>query len=112
MIEALEGLAKEIIFTWLEPMSDEEFKKFLLGMPIHKIFIARDFTPFARKRLEFISSIVETVEDDDITVHPVEEYNTYLKLAHFIDFVKRLKFPNLESPEVKFIRNKIYSRLF
>ena len=95
MIEALEELAKEINFTWLEPMSDEEFKKFLSDMPIHKIFIAKDFTPFARKRLEFISSIVETVEVDDITVHPVEEYNTYLKLSHFIDFVKRINSPNL-----------------
>jgi deoxyribodipyrimidine photolyase len=105
MIEALEELSKEINFTYLEPISDEEFKEFLENLPLHKIFIARDFTPFARKRFEFLSSIASTVEVDDITVFPVEEYNTYVKLAHFIDFVKRLSFPKLEIRDVKWLKD-------
>lgn len=104
MIEALEDLSKEINFTYIEPISDEKFREFLEALPIHKIFIARDFTPFARKRFKFLSSFSSTVEVDDITVFPVEEYNTYYKLAHFIDFVKRLSFPKLENRDVKWLK--------
>jgi deoxyribodipyrimidine photolyase len=108
MIEALEELSKEINFSYIEPISDDEFKEFLQNLPIHKIFISRDFTPFARKRYEFLSSVAETIEIDDFTVHPIENYNTYYKLAHFIDFVKRLPPSKVEKRDIDWLKSTRY----
>jgi deoxyribodipyrimidine photo-lyase len=104
MIESLENLSKEINFTWLEPISDEEFTNFLLTLPIHKIYITRDFTPFARKRFEFFSSLHETIEKDDITVHPIEDYKTYHKINHFVDCARRMEFPIVEVREINWLK--------
>lgn len=104
MIESLEILSKEINFTWLEPIPDEEFVNFLQSLPIHKIYLTRDFTPFARKRFEFLNSIYETIEIDDITVHPIQNYNTYHKINHFVDSARMMKFPHVETREINWLK--------
>lgn len=100
MIESLETLSTELPFEWIEPISDTEYKKYLTSIPIHKIYIARDFTPFARQRYEFYNSIAETIEIDDITVFPIDQLKPYVKLAPFIEFVEKLPFPKPEQRKV------------
>ena len=96
MISSLENLSSELPFEWIEPISDAEWKKYLSSIHLHKIFIARDFSPFSRQRFEFYNSIVETIEIDDITVFPIEKMKPYVKLAPFIEFVDKLAFPKVE----------------
>lgn len=100
MIQGLERLKKDIPFEWIEPISDDEWKKYLKSIPLHKIFIARDFTPFARSRFEFYQSIVETIEVDDITVFPIDEMKPFSKLSPFITSLEHKKFPSLQEKKV------------
>jgi deoxyribodipyrimidine photo-lyase len=100
MIEALHLLQKDLPFQWISPISDEEWKKYLNSLDLHKIFIARDFTPYARQRYEFYKSICETVEVDDITVFPIEEMKAFSKLAPFITSVDHKKFPEAENRKI------------
>lgn len=100
MIDALEDLSHDLPFQWIDPISDVEWKKYLSSLSIHKIYIARDYTPFARQRFEFYKSIAETIEIDDITVFPIEEMKPYVKLAPFIDFVDRFPFPKVEERKI------------
>ena len=92
MIEALDKFSEEINYCYIDPIEDEQFREFLSSIPLHKIFIMRDFSPFARKRYEFFSSICTTEEVDDATVYPVDDMGTYNKLAYFISGVKKLTF--------------------
>lgn len=101
MIQALARLMNELPFQWIEPISDDEWKKYLLSISLHKIFIARDFTPFARKRAEFYQSICETVEVDDITVFPVSEMKAFSKLSYFINYLEHKKFPDPENRRIQ-----------
>jgi len=96
MIQALSLLKKDLPFQWIDPISDDEWKKYLSSISLHKIFIARDFTPFARTRYEFYQSICETIEVDDITVFPIEETKPFSKLAPFITYLSHKKFPEIE----------------
>lgn len=100
MIDSLEQLEKDLPFQWVDPISDDEWQKYLSSLSIHKIFIARDFTPFARKRFEFYQSMAETIEIDDITVFPIDKMKPYVKLAPFIEFVDRLTFPKVEQRKI------------
>lgn len=93
MIQALEELRLDLPYEWIEPISDDEWKKYLLSIPLHKIFIARDFTPFARKRFEFYQSICETIEVDDITVFPIDQLKPFSKLSYFIASLDHKKLP-------------------
>jgi deoxyribodipyrimidine photolyase len=106
MIQSLEILSDRLPFQWIELISDTEWKKYLSGLPIHKIFIARDFTPFARQRFEFYNLIAETIEIDDITVFTIEKMKPYVKLAPFIDYVETLSFPNPEERKINW-KNEI-----
>lgn len=98
MIQALEELHKELPFQWIDPVSDEEWKKYLQSIPLHQIFIARDFSPFARERFDFYQSICETIEVDDITVFPIEDVKPFSKLAYFISSLEHKKMP---TPEIR-----------
>jgi deoxyribodipyrimidine photolyase len=100
MIQSLQQLQKELPFQWIGPVSDEEWGKYLSSLPLHKIFIARDFTPFARKRFEFYQTICETVEVDDITVFPIEQVKPFSKLAFFINSLEHKKFPEVKNMKV------------
>jgi deoxyribodipyrimidine photolyase len=109
MIEALEELSDKLPFQWIEPISDEEWKEYLLSIDLHKIFIARDFTPYPRKRFEFYQSIVETIEVDDISVFPISEMKPFSKLAYFITFVESKKFPSPQNKNIQW--NKVIENL-
>ena len=98
MIDALEQLQTDLPFQWISPISDQEWKKYLSSIDLHHIFIARDFTPFARQRFEFYQSIAETTEVDDITVFPIDEMKPFSKLAPFISSLDHKKLP---SPEIR-----------
>jgi deoxyribodipyrimidine photolyase len=100
MIQSLEKLSDRLPFQWIDAIPDTEWKNYLTDIRLHKIFIARDFTPFARQRYEFYNSIVETIEIDDITVFPIETMKPYVKLGPFIDFVETLSFPNTEERNI------------
>lgn len=100
MIASLERLRNILPFQWIDPISDDEWKKYLLTIDLHKIFIARDFTPFARKRFEFYQSICETIEIDDITVFPIHEIKPFSKLSYFISSLEHKKFPEILSLKV------------
>jgi deoxyribodipyrimidine photolyase len=101
MIGSLERLRKEDLpFQWIDPVSDDEWGKYLLSVPLHKIFIARDFTPFARNRFDFYQTICETIEVDDITVFPIEEIKPFSKLAFFISSLEHKKFPEVKNLKV------------
>jgi deoxyribodipyrimidine photolyase len=100
MIESLEILQKTLPFQYIKPVSNEEWLKFLSSLSLHKIFIARDFTPFARERVKMLSQITEVVEVDDITVYPIEKMKAYSKLAPFIDFVEGFSFPTIQNKKV------------
>jgi deoxyribodipyrimidine photo-lyase len=92
MIQSLEILKESLPFDCIDPISDQEWLKYLESISIHQIFIARDFSPFARKRYQLLQSVAETIEIDDITVYPIEDMKPYSKLAPFITFVEHLKF--------------------
>jgi deoxyribodipyrimidine photo-lyase len=100
MIGSLERLNQVLDFQWIDPIPDDQWHKYLKSISIHKIFIARDFTPFARSRFDFYQSVAETVEIDDITVFSIDKMKPYLKLAPFIDFVDHFPFPKLELRKV------------
>ncbi len=104
MIQSLSLLQKDLPFQWIESISDDEWKKYLQSIPLHKIFIARDFTPFARDRYDFYHSICETVEVDDITVFPIEETKPFSKLAPFISYLEKKKFPDTENRRIQWSR--------
>ncbi len=108
MIESLELLKKSLPFEYIKPVSNQEWIKYLHSISIHKIFIAKDFSPFARERAEMLSKIAELVEVDDITVFPIDKLKPYSKLAPFIDFVKQFKFPSIENRKVNW-KNEISS---
>jgi deoxyribodipyrimidine photo-lyase len=114
MIEALDQLQKDLPFQWISPINDEEWKRYLTSIELHKIFIARDFTPFARKRFEYYQSICETVEVDDITVFPIEDMKAFSKLAPFISSLDHKKLPEPESRKIdwKKIISPLNSRKF
>ncbi len=97
MIKSLNLLFLDLPFDWVDPISDTEWRDYLSSLSINKIFIARDYTPFARKRFDFYQSIAETIEIDDITVFPIKELHPFLKLAPFIDYVNKLKFPKIQN---------------
>lgn len=101
MIEALDLLSDHLPFQWTDPISDVEWKRYLSGLPLHKIFIAKDFSPFARQRYNFYNSIAETIEVDDITVFPMDKLKPYSKLGPFIDFLDHFAFPKPESRNIK-----------
>lgn len=100
MIESLEILQKTLPFQYIKPVSNEEFLKYLFSLDLHKIFIARDFTPFAKERVKMLSQVAEVVEVDDITVHPIDKMKPYSKLAPFIDFVEGFTFPSIQSKKI------------
>jgi deoxyribodipyrimidine photolyase len=100
MIQSLERLKRDLPFDWIDPISDEEWKKYLQSIHLHKIFIARDFTPFSRTRFEFYQSICETIEIDDITIFPIEEIKPFSKLAYFISSLHHKKFPEVQTLKV------------
>ena len=100
MVESLEELKKYLAFQYIKPVSDDEFSKYLSELEIHKIFIARDFTPFSRTRVEMLSKIADVEEVDDITVYPIEQMKPYSKLGPFIDFLEGFKFPEIENKRI------------
>ena len=108
MIQSLERLQEELPFQWISPITDEEWKKYLQSLKLHKIFIARDFTPFARERFEFYQSICETVEVDDITVFPIDEMKPFSKLAFFISSLDHKKIPSPENRRINW-KKDVYS---
>jgi deoxyribodipyrimidine photolyase len=109
MIDALEQLSTQLPFQWISPISDEEWKKYLSSLSLHKIFIARDFTPYARERYQFYQEICETIEVDDITVFPIEQMKPFSKLAPFITSVSHHKLPIPENKKINW--NKVVSDL-
>lgn len=100
MIQSLERLKKDLPFEWIDPIPDEEWKKYLQTISLHKIFITRDFTPFARRRFDFYQSICETIEVDDITVFPIDEIKPFSKLSYFISSLEHKKFPEVQTLNV------------
>jgi deoxyribodipyrimidine photolyase len=100
MIESLETLKQSLPFQYIKPVSDEEWIKYLKSLNIHKIFIAKDFTPYARQRVELLSKVTDLVEVDDITVFPMDKMKPYSKLGPFIDFVEQFTFPNIVNKKV------------
>lgn len=100
MIESLEELKKELTFQYIKPAADDEFIKYLSGIDIHQIFIARDFTPFSRTRVELLSQVAKVIEVDDITVYPMDKMKPYSKLGPFIDFLENFKFPEIQNIKV------------
>lgn len=100
MIQSLQLLKIQLPFEWIEPISDDEWKKYLLSIDIHKIFITRDFTPFARKRFYFYKDICETIEIDDITVFPILEIKPFSKLSYFITSLEHKPFPEVKKLNV------------
>lgn len=100
MLEALEQFSEEMNISFIDPIPDDEFLTFLKTLPIHEIYIARDFTPFAKSRVENFSTVAKTIQVDDITVHPIHELRTFDSLAAFLKFVRGLKFPELQHREV------------
>jgi deoxyribodipyrimidine photo-lyase len=107
MLEALEQFSEEMNISFIDPIPDDEFLNFLKTLPIHEIYIARDFTPFAKKRVENFSTVAKTIEVDDITVHPINELRTFDSLAAFLKFVRGLKFPELQHRDVNW-KEKTY----
>jgi len=100
MLEALEDLSKQINISFIEHISDEEWLNFLNYLPIHKIFIARDFSPYARKRYDMYSKVAETLEIDDITVYPITTYKTFEKLSQFVEYVRNFDFPKIQTRNI------------
>jgi deoxyribodipyrimidine photo-lyase len=103
MVESLEIFSKEITINFIEPCEDIKYESFLKNMSIIKIFIMKDFTPFARKRLEFYSKIAPTEEIDDATVFPINDIPRYNKLNYFYKHLSSLDFPKLKHLEVDWI---------
>jgi deoxyribodipyrimidine photo-lyase len=112
MIEALEQFSDEVNINYIEPIEDDEWEVFLKSLPIHKIYIMRDYTPFARKRFEFLSKMVTTEEVDDVTVYPINEIGVFNKLAYFINHVKSFKFREPEKREVNWKEETKYLDVF
>jgi deoxyribodipyrimidine photolyase len=100
MIESLEILKKSLPFEYIKPVSNEEWLKYLSSIPIHQLFIARDFSPYARERVKMLSQVADVVEVDDITVFPIDKMKPYSKLAPFIDFMEGFSFPNVINKKV------------
>jgi deoxyribodipyrimidine photo-lyase len=112
MIESLEQFSNEVNINFIDPIEDDNWEIFLKSLPIHKIFIMRDFSPFARKRYEFLSKIASTEEVDDVTVYPINEIGVFNKLAYFINHVKTHKFREPEKREVDWKGETQYFDLF
>jgi deoxyribodipyrimidine photo-lyase len=107
MVESLEILSKEIIINFIEPCEDVQYESFLKKLLINKIFIMKDFTPFARSRLDYYSCIAPTVEIDDATVFPINSLPIYHKLNYFFNHVSSLEFPQLKELEINWLSNSI-----
>lgn len=94
MVEALEQFSKDIRINFVYPISDKKYYDYLKSLNPLKIFITRDFTPFARQRVIDLEKVADVEEVDDITVYPVSEYSPNgkikLKLKPFIDYVSTL----------------------
>ena len=105
MVESLQQFSKEINISFIDPISDQEFLEILKTLSINKIYITRDFTPFARKRFENLSSVATTIEIDDITVYPINSYETLNTLAGFLKLCRSMKFPTLQNREVDWKKN-------
>jgi deoxyribodipyrimidine photo-lyase len=100
MIESLEILKKTLPLEYIKPVPDEDWLKYLSSISIHKLFIARDFSPYARERVKMLSKVVDVVEVDDITVFPIDKMKPYSKLAPFIDFIEQFSFPSIIQKKV------------
>lgn len=76
----------------IEPsISDNEFCKILQNNNVKTIFIARDFTPFARIRVKTLQTFgFDVIEIDDITLCPIKSYKYFNKLAPFISYHEKL----------------------
>jgi deoxyribodipyrimidine photo-lyase len=108
MCESLEQLSKKMNISFVEGKSDQEYINLLKSNKVERIFIARDFTPFARKRVQLLESVCPVEEIDDITVHPMDIYKVFTKLGPFISFVEKMDFPEPIDIKVDWLKETHY----
>lgn len=105
LVEALELHSKNINLSFVTNKSDQQFAEAMKRVGVNRIFIAKDFSPFARERVKMLSKICPVEEIDDITVYPIEEYSkdgtkVHVKLKYFIDYVTKLGEPEVKKLDI------------
>jgi len=119
LCESLIELSKLLSISVSYLQDDDEFTSRLKSLNIEKIYLARDFTPYARKRLKFLRENFKVEEVDDITLHPVSQYTDKKKLKPFFESIpevtvmKKLpKLSKIKSDGIKFDISSYYKKSF